>query len=352
MATLKEPKNPQRIKRMSVADVREEYISLSEEYNKLTEHKYLLCHMCGEFILADTGFYTDNRFATGKFPICKRCTMKMVEQRKNKNDEPNETKESVQEVLHMMDLPYIDSFYEDCCKGAWDEAKERNRSSPFATYNTAIRSLPQWRGMHWKDSEFGAEGSAEEDQLSKRKPRKEIIKLFGNGFNNEDYLYLQDQYDDWCARTQVDSKSQQTYVAQICMQLLDIYKDRKANRDVTKKLDALDKLMNGAKLQPKQNVDNAATDSLTFSQMIEKWENEKPIPEPSEEFKDVDGIGKYIRVWFTGWLSKAFGLKANVFTKEFDEEIAKYTVEKPDEFEEGTSSDIYDRLFGIEGGDN
>ena len=277
--------------------------------------------------------------------------MQAVEQRRKKDDEPNETKESVQEMLRLMDLPYIDSFYEDCCKGAWDEAKERNRSSPFSTYNTALRSLPQYRGLKWKDSEFGAEGSAEDEQLSKRKPRREIIKLFGSGFSTEDYLYLQDQYDDWCSRTQVDSKSQQTYVAQICMQLLDIYKDRKAGRDVTKKLDALDKLMNSAKLQPKQNVDNSATDALTFGQLIEKWENEKPIPEPSEEFKDVDGIGKYIRVWFTGWLSKALGLRANVFTEEYDEEIAKYTVTKPEEYEEGTSDDIYDRLFTTEGGD-
>ena len=45
------------------------------------------------------------------------------------------------------------------------------------------------------------------------------------------------------------------------------------------------------------------------------------------------------------------GLNANVFTEEYDEEIKKYTVEKPGEYEEGNSNDIYDRLFGIEGGD-
>lgn len=350
IAFLKQAKTPQEIKMIGVAAVRNAYNDLASDYNKIIDYDWLFCHKCGEFLAATT-FYTDDRFATGKFPICKRCVMAMVEQRKNKNDKPNETKESVQEVLRLMDLPYIDSFYEDCVKGAYDEAKEKNRTSPFTTYNTAVRSLPQWKGMTWKDSDFGINGNPDDDQLSKRKPRKEIVKLFGSGFSNEDYLYLQDQYDDWCSRTQVDSKSQQTYVAQICMQLLDIYKDRKASRDVTKKLDALDKLMNSARLQPKQNVDNSAADSLTFGQLIEKWENEKPIPEPSDEFKDVDGIGKYIRVWFTGWLSKALGLKANVFTQEYDEEISKYVVEKPDELEEGTSSDIYDRLFGSEGGD-
>lgn len=350
MAKLREARTPQVIKRMGVANLREEYNNLAAEYNKITDFKYIYCPVCGEFLSEDV-YYNDDRFATGKFFMCKRCVMQKVEQRDNKKSEPNETKESVQEMLRLMDLPYIDSFYEDCVKGALDEAKEKNRSSPFATYNTAIRSLPQWRGMHWKDSEFGADGSTEDDQLSKRKPRREIVKLFGNGFSVEDYLYLQDQYDDWCTRTQVDTKSQITYVTQICMTLLDIYKDRKANRDVTKKLESLDKLMAAANLQPKQNIGNAATDSLTFGQLIEKWEEEKPIPEPSEEFKDVDGIGKYIRVWFTGWLSKALGLKANVFTEEYDEEIKKYTVTKPEELEEGISDDIYDRLFTTEGGD-
>ena len=345
MAILKEPKTPQRIKRMSIADVREEYNNLAIEYNKLTNQKYLFCHMCGEYLVPDT-FYTDDRFATGKFPICKRCVMKLVEQRERKDDEPNETKESVQEMLHMMDLPYIDSFYEDCCKGAWDEVKEKNRSSPFATYNTAIRSLPQYRGMKWKDSEFGADGSSEDDQLSKRKPRREIVKLFGSGFNNEDYLYLQDQYDDWCARTQVDSKSQQTYVVQICMQSLDIHKDRKANRDVSKKLDTLDKLMNSANLQPKQNVGNAATDSLVFGQLIEKWEEHDPILTPSDEFKDIDGIGKYLRTWF-GWICKSLGIK-NIYTQEYEDEVLKYTVERPSSSDEGSSTEMYEYIFGKE----
>ena len=72
MATLKQPITPQRIKRMSVADVRDEYINLAEEYNKLTSHKYLLCQYCGEFQSADSAFYTDSRTATGKFCMCKR----------------------------------------------------------------------------------------------------------------------------------------------------------------------------------------------------------------------------------------------------------------------------------------
>ena len=184
---------------------------------------------------------------------------------------------------------------------------------------------------------------------SNRKPRKEIVKLFGSGFTVDDYLYLQDQYDSWCARTQVDSKSQQTYIVRICFKLLDIYKAQLAGKD-TEKLDkSLNDLLAAANLQPRQNVGNAATDSLTFGQLIEKWENEEPIPEPSEEFKDVDNISKFLRVWFKGALSRALNLD-NGHSKEYDDYIDEYTVKPPEYMGDDGDGDesVYTKIFGVE----
>ena len=351
MAYLMDRKNDPEIQMLGVKAVKDYAKKLSETYGKIVDGDYVFCHGCNDFH-SSLNFYNDKRFGSGLYPLCKKQLLDMATDYDKTNKIHIDNREKTIKVFQMLDIPFIDSVYQSALQSTQEAVGEKNRTTAYQQVLTLTKSLPQYKGMTFADSDFGDTGNPDDEQLSKRKPRKEIVKLFGGGFSNEDYLYLQDQYDDWCARTQVDSKSQQTYVVQICSQLLDIYKDRKNGKDVTNKLKALDILMNSANLQPKQNVDNAATDSLTFSQLIEKWENEEPIPEPSEEFKDVDGIGKYIRVWFTGWLSKAFGLKANVFTKEFDEEIAKYTVEKPSEYEEGNSTDIYDRLFGIEGGDN
>ena len=77
-------------------------------------------------------------------------------------------------------------------------------------------------------------------QIEAKKYQKELeleIALKGlkeEDFTNEEYLYLQDQYDDWCARTQVDSKSQQLYVVRICFKLLDIWKAQRRGEDTTK----------------------------------------------------------------------------------------------------------------------
>ena len=350
MAYMMDRKGDAEIQMLGVKAVKDYAKKISDTYGKIMNGDYVYCHGCNEFH-ASNNFYNDKRFASGLYPLCKKTLIDLATDYDKKEKIRVDNREKTIKVFQMLDIPFIDQVYQSALQTTQEAVGEKNRSTAFQHMLTIVKSLPQYKGLTFENSEFGDLGNPDDEQLSKRKPRKEIVKLFGSGFSNEDYLYLQDQYDDWCARTQVDSKSQQTYVAQICLQLLDIYKDRKSNKDVTKKLDALDKLMNSANLQPKQNVSNAATDSLTFGQLIEKWEEEKPIPEPSEEFKDVDGIGKYIRVWFTGWLSKALGLKANVFTEEYDEEISKYTVTKPDELEDDGTTDIYDRLFGNEGGD-
>lgn len=350
MAFLMDAKTDAEIKMLGASAVKEYAKKISGIYKKILDGEFVYCHGCNEFH-AVTNFYNDKRYGSGLYPLCKKALLEMATDYDKTNKIRVDNREKTIKVFQMLDIPFIDSVYQSALQTTQEAVGEKNRSTAYQHMLTIVKSLPQYKGMTFEQSEFGDLGNPDDEQLSKRKPRKEIVKLFGSGFSNEDYLYLQDQYDDWCARTQVDSKSQQTYVIQICMQLLDIYKDRRAGKDVSKKIEALNKMMDAAALQPKQNIDNAATDSLTFGQLIEKWENEEPIPEPSEEFKDVDGIGKYIRVWFTGWLSKALGLKANVFTEEYDNEISKYIVEKPDETEEGNSTDIYNQLFTTKGGD-
>lgn len=347
MAYIKRPKTEQELEILSPEELRKAYDDLSSEFLKLADGQFLYCHNCGQF-LSKTTFYTDDRYESGFFPVCKKCLLAMVEQRTKKNDKPNETKDSVKAVLMKMDLPYIDKVYEDCITGALNNTRERIRSSPFVTYITCIKSLPQYKDRRgWKFSEFGVP-LEEEDGFSSRKPRKEIIRLFGSGFSTEDYLYLQDQYDDWKTRTNVNGKSAETLVMRICFKQLDIWKAQKAGRDTSSLDKSLNDLMNAANLQPKQNVANAATDNLTFGQLIEKWEIEKPIPEPAPEFRDVDGIGKYIRVWFKGHLAKAMGLD-NGYSKEYDDYIEQYTVKKAEQHEEGKSNSIYNKLFGTIG---
>lgn len=347
MAYLKQPKEESDVKKLTLSGLKKAYLELSEDYKKILDLKYCYCHKCNNHLSSET-FYGSNDYASGYFPICKKCLMQMATDYDKKTNTYTDNKEKTKEVLHLMNLPFIESLYTSALSSVTAEVNEKNRSTAYQQVMVMLRSLPQYRNLTWKDSEF-EEFSEDNGGMTNRKPRKEIYKLFGAGFSNEDYLYLQDQYDDWRSRTQVDGKSQETYIIQICFKLLDIWKCQKSGKDTDKLIKSLNDLMAAANLQPKQNVGNSATDSLTFGQLIEKWELEKPIPEPSPEFRDCDGIGQYIRIWFSGWLSKAVGLN-NTYTEEFENYMKQYTVTKPQYNDDEENSDtIYTKLFGRDG---
>jgi len=346
MAFLKQAKTEEEIKALTVTNVKKAYNELARDYNKIIEQDYILCPVCGEFVTRDN-FYTDKRYAIGVYPQCKKCVLAEVEQRKNKNDKPNETKDSVQKMLQKMDLPYIDSLYESLCKDVADEINEKNKRSPFLAYLPPIKSLPNWKGKTYADSEFEPGVIADEEEVKlNQKTIKAAKKRFGAGiYNNEQYMFLEQEYQDWTHRYSCENKSQELLFQRICCKELEINEAQRAGKD-TKELDkTLQDLLGSANLKPSQNNSNALTEAKTFGQLIEKWENEKPIPEPDEEFKDVDRIGLYIDVFFKGHLSKMMGLK-NGFSSLYEKFMRKYTVNKPEYDEDSDSEILFEQIFG------
>lgn len=337
-------KVPTLLNRMKREEIREEYDKLSAVYNDIRNGVIYRCPHCGEFNKKDE-FYVRPDYALGIYPICKKCLLSMATDYDPAKDTYVDNKEKAMRIFNQLDLPFMSNMYDECLKNVAEGNIVRGQTA-FQQMISVVNALPAYRKMSWADSDF-ANDTMDQSLITNRKPRKEIVKLFGAGFTTGDYLYLQDQFDDFKARTQVDSKSQEIYVTQICLQLLDIDKDRKQGRDVTKKLAALDSFMASAKLQPKQNVNNAATDSLTFSQLLEKWEIDRPVSEPAPEFRDVDGIGHLLKVFF-GWICKALGIK-NVYTQSYEDEANAYAVQKPEESEEYTDNNIYSQIFTKDG---
>ena len=339
------PKPDSSVKHLGIDSVRKGYMELAHQTNDIIQGNIVRCATCGEFMPMDK-FYLRSDFAIKVYPICKECLLNMATDYDAKLKRQIDNRDKTIKVFAMLDMPFYDSIYKKCLENIRDGNYKTGKTA-YAQMISAVASLPQYSNKRFSDSSFDADEDAGYEFETNRKARREIKKLFGAGFTEGDYLYLQDQYDDFRARTQVDSKSQEVYVMQICLQLLEIDKDRKSGKDVTKKLAALDSFMASAKLQPKQNVGNAASDSLTFSEMIEKWEVHKPIPEPDPEFKDVDGIWHLIKTWF-GWICKALGIK-NVYSQEYEKEVEKYAVQPPNEIDETVDESNYSLIFGKDG---
>lgn len=347
MARLMQAKSEAEVRKLGLANVREAYLNLASDYNKIVDRDILFCPSCGDWLKADTGFYFDKNYASDRYPICKRCLLKMVEQRKNDKDEPNETKESVQRVLQMMDRVYNDKFYDDCIKGALDETNEKMRNSPFATYITAIQSLPQWKGKTWKDSDFGDASMSVDEKETKiiQKTVKNAKKRFGFGYTDEEYMFLEDEYQDWITRYECNTKAQEEIFENISVLKL-LKKRALVNGEPTKDLDKQQQdWFDAGKLKPKQNSSDALSESQTLGTLLQKYEETRPLPEIDPELEDIDKIGLYIEAFFRGHTSKMIGVK-NTFSHIYEKVMSKYTVTKPQYNDEGDSEAIFEKVFG------
>ena len=345
MAILMQPRTEKEIRRLGVNNVREEYFKLSNDYNRIINGDVLFCPKCGKWQATDTTYYMDKRYVTGRYPICKKCIMKMVEQKNKDDDQPNETRESVQNVLKMMDLPFDSDFYDDCVKGALDDVRERKKGSPFATYITSLLSLPNWRGMTWKDSKFGDSADTPDEIRLNQKTIKAAKKRFGSNYSNEELMFLENEYQDWIGRYECNTKAQEEVFENLSICKL-LQRKALATGKPTKDIDAqITNWMNTGAVQPKQNSTDVLSDAQTFGTLIQKWEETRPISKPEEEFEDVDGIGRYIDTFYRGHAAKMFGLD-NTFSHLYENEMEKYTVKKPEYSEEEDSEVIFSKIFG------
>lgn len=346
MIRLKPALTEDEVKKTGVAQIRQAYNNLAKDYNRLIDGKLYYCHKCNEFHAVDA-FYSDKRYASGLFPICKKCLIGMACDYDKKTNQYTDNREKTMDVLKMMDLPYIDSMYQSALTSCAEDVQDKHRNTAWSHYITVIKSLPNWRGLTWKDSELPADYLDEDEEEINENSRilKQAKKRFGDGYTNADLLFLESEYQDWIKRYACENKAQEILFKRICFKELEIDKAQKAKRD-TKELDkTLQDLMGSMSLKPNQNNSNALTEAKTFGQLIQKWEDEKPIPEPEDEFKDVDKIGLYIDVFFKGHLSKMMGLK-NAFTPLYDRFMKKYTVKKPQYNEDDDTEVLFDQIFG------
>lgn len=358
---LRQAKTPEEIKALTVGKVRKEYNDLATDYNKLIEQRYLLCPKCNEYKLSKSNccngmvdFYKDSRWATGLFPVCKECLKLMAEQRSSHREKSKECKESVQKVLRFMDRPYIDSWYANCVKNVNDRNGDagvfEEHPSAFGSYIRGLNSLPQFsKYIEWEDSDFGESGSIDDVVEETAKIVKSTVidgrKHFGSGFTDEELMFLETEYKDWVARYECNTKAQEKVFRGLCMnelQRMNAIKKGQPTKDLDK---AYQDWLDTGNLKPKQNSMDTMSEAQTLGTLIQKYEEERPLPKIDPELEDVDNIGGYIDTFFKGHICKVLGIKNNFATR-YENEMKKYTVEPPTNDEDEDSEVIFDKIFG------
>jgi hypothetical protein len=287
------------------------------------------CSSCGkskdpkEYYTSNSPFHKH----TGKLHVCKECFWDFV----------GDDVEKLKIALRMIDRPFL----VEILKSSQEESEGTNKNL-IKLYMKNL-GMNQYKYSTWDDSDFighkttkiqnreSKEVFIEEDSDDELSPQelKNLIHFFGKGFEMEDYIWLQNEYEDFLNRYECDSKGMELLIKEICLQQLDI-KNRRANGEkVDQQLKTLQDLLGSSNLKPVQETGANAVEQESFGTLIKKFEREKPIPEPDPIWKDVDGIGKYIKTFFFGHMARALGIE-NKYQDEYDKEINKYTVEHSD----------------------
>lgn len=304
-----------------------------------------------EFYSSDSVLYK----AVGKIPYCSECLDEFYQgylNRYTKLEYSNPEKKAIERLCMALDVFYSDKIFDSALKLFEEKASS---ATLFAMYLKQSK-LYQYRNKNYdttigdkfkimKDEDLASSVLTKQDKKQSEIAKK-AEKFFGSGFSDSDYVFLYEQYQDWTTRHECQTKSQEEVFKQICFTQLDILKAQRAKEDTKDLVATFQKLLETAKLQPKQNSNESISDAQTFGTLIDKWENTRPIPEIDEDLKDVDKIGKYINIFFKGHLSKMMGFK-NAPCKAYDDFIKQYSVQKPEyESDENDSEALFDALFG------
>ena len=319
---------------------------------KATKTKYT-CLYCGnEYV--DTNYYNTNSefyINIGKLPYCKQCIEKFYQYYFDKyTNEGCITPE--RKAIKRLCMAFDIYYREDVFNSALKKVKEGDIIiSPMSQYMKLIqlfqynRNKETYENTIIKEEEKELIANIPIEDSDDFKVDEKTIEFFGAGFTDNDYKFLKREYEDWTARHECKTKTQEEIFKDICFNRLQNLKALQKGEETKDITAAFQKMLDSGKLQPKQNSGDTMADNQTFGTLIDKWENTRPLPEIDEELKDVDKIALYINIFFKGHLAKMMGLKnglSNLYTKF----MKKYTIEKPEYDNDENSDALFDAIFG------
>ncbi|WP_368900843.1 hypothetical protein [Oceanobacillus oncorhynchi] len=297
------------------------------------------CVTCLKYKGKKLGFFVSyNKWhSDGLQPYCKDCM-------KDFHDENNVA--TIKELMRLVDKPYMHETYQKAKKDKRETLGAYltliNFNHKHATYADSVFENGDKQGVretHNGEVERGYRPEDVEDVQFTKEEMEDLVDFWGRGYSKEDYEYLQKEYERLTNAYQTDSSYAMEVLFQEAAQVrLSIQKNRENGKPVDKELKTFQDLLGSANIKPNQETGANSVEQNTFGNLIKMWENERPISEPKEEWKDVDDIGKYIKVFFLGHLLRMLG-KENPYKDLYDEETGKFTVNLDELQEENQEED-------------
>lgn len=309
---------------------------------------YYVCQTCGKHYKKRKGNFSPSKSpiyagTDGYINTCKNCVDNMFTQYTDffgGNEE-----RAIERICQLFDY----YFNESALAASRKISEDRSRISVYIskiqikphlgkTYSDTILETKQ-------DSIDNMDDALECEEMDTAHLKK-AVSVWGFGFSPEQYTILNDMFDDWKSRVVVDGKTRETLVRELCIIKLQMNLALKDNNVelYTKLMKTYQETMKSANLQPLQEDANDKAAEKPLGVMIQMFESERPIQKCRPEWEDVDGIVKYITIYFLGHLCKMLKIN-NRYSALYEAEMAKYRVEIP-ELEEADDEDVFNYIIG------
>lgn len=344
---------------MADAPKRKRLEKVPQDTMPVTNSKFY-CSRCGTAFSRQKGYFPVSHSpmyrGTGYLPFCNNCLDTMFDEYRQLL---GSDREAMRRMCMKLDLYWHDSIYDMVERTAGVSSKVRN----YIGKTNIIRYIDKSFDDTIADEERGGirQATVQNDGIQKgylpEESEEEIIDIpedvilfWGPGYTPKMYLELEERKKYWISRFPTGYNfdiGEEALIRQICNLEIDINHDRAAGKSIDKNVNTLNTLLGSANLKPTQKKDDGADaelDNMPFGVGIRKWENTRPIPDPDPELQDVDGIVRYITVWFLGHLCHMVGIK-NTYCKLYEEEMERLRVTAP-EFEDEDDETLFDHMFG------
>jgi len=210
------------------------------------------CESCNKTLKSDMFYPSRSRLfrSTGRIPYCESCLASIYDEYVTKYtvmEHPNPRRKAMERICMMTDKYYGDKLFDsamkerekDCYKNKSLVYLYMKQTNLFQYSEKDFDTTVQERYLF--ETENGLMPTTGEVISDRSEEELEIIEeskgIFGNGFSEEDYLYLYDQYMDWTTRHECNTKAQEEVFKRLCFVQLELLKATR-RKESTKDLDA------------------------------------------------------------------------------------------------------------------
>lgn len=330
-----------------------------QQDNLPVSNQKFYCYRCGMAFSRQKGYFPVSHSpmyrGIGYLPFCNDCIDTLFDEYRQSL---GSDREAMRRLCMKLDLYWHDSIFDMVERTAGVNSKVRSyigktniiryidKSYDDTVEEEERNGITAARQEERVQTGYLPEDDAQEENID---IPEDVILFWGPGYTPKMYLELEERKKYWLSRFPVGYNfdiGEEALIRQICNLEIDINHDRAAGKSIDKNVNTLNTLLGSANLKPAQKKGeeaDAELDNMPFGVGIRKWENTRPIPEPDPELQDVDGIVRYISIWFLGHLCKMLGIK-NTYCKLYEDEMERLRVKTP-EFEDEDDESMFNNIF-------